>query len=130
MLAAKTRSTDGTALARPFPIIECNVVSAVKRVVEGSDALTALTLSCMATDLKDRRLTLIGSEPWMSAHYGVVRLKDWPMSSAAVRLCEFVVDAEAAATLDEAKLPAMRRADGSGGRRTPRSRKARARVPR
>ena len=29
-------------------------------------------------------LTLIGPEPWMSVHYGVVSLKDRPMSSAAI----------------------------------------------
>jgi DNA-binding transcriptional LysR family regulator len=110
MLAAKTRSTDRAALARPFPSIECNVVSAVKRVVEGSNTLTALTLSCMATELRDRRLTLIGSEPWMSVHYGVVSRKDRPLSSAAERLREFVVDAEAAVTLEEKKLLANWRA--------------------
>ena len=130
MLSAKAKSTEGAALARPFPTIECNVVSAVKRVVEGSDALTALTLSCMATELQDRRLTLIGSEPWMSVHYGVVSLKDRPLSSAAARLREFVLDAEAAVTLEEEELLVRWRADGSGGRRTPRSRKASAQVPR
>ena len=130
MLSAKTKSADGAHLARPFPTIECNVVSAVKRVVEGSDALTALTLSCMATELHDQRLTLIGSEPWMSVHYGVVSLKDRPMSSAAARLREFVLDAEAAVTLEEEELLARWRADGSGRRRTPRSRKASTQAPR
>jgi DNA-binding transcriptional LysR family regulator len=113
MLSAKTKSADAASLARPFPSIECNVVSAVKRIVEGSDALTALTLSCMATELHERRLTLIGSEPWMSVHYGVVSLKDRPMSSAAARLHEFVVDAEAAVTLQEEELLARWKSDGS-----------------
>ncbi len=130
MLSAKAKSADGAALARPFPTIECNVVSTVKRVVEGSDALTALTLSCIAAELHDRRLTLIGSEPWMSVHYGLVSLKDRPMSSAAARLREFVLDAEAAVTREEKKLLARWRSDGSGRRRTPRSRKAGAQVPR
>ena len=34
MLSAKTKSADGASLSRPFPTIECNVVSAVKRVVK------------------------------------------------------------------------------------------------
>ena len=34
MLSARTKSTDGASLSRPFPTIECNVVSAVKRVVK------------------------------------------------------------------------------------------------
>jgi DNA-binding transcriptional LysR family regulator len=130
MLSAKTQAADATSLARPFPTIECNVVSAVKRVVEGSDALTALTLSCMATELQDRRLTLIGSEPWMTVHYGVVSLKDRPMSSAAARLREFVFAAEAALTLEEEVLLARWRADGLRERRTPRSHKASTQVPR
>jgi len=130
MLSARTKSTDGASLSRPFPTIECNVVSAVKRVVEGSDALTALTLSCMAAELQDRRLTLIGSEPWMSVHYGVVSLKDRPMSSAAARLREFVVEAEAAVTLAEEKLLASWSADGVASRAAPRNRKAGARAPR
>ena len=130
MLSAKTRSAGRAALARPFPTIECNVVSAVKRVVAGSDALTVLTLSCMTTELQDRRLTLIGSEPWMSVHYGMVSLKDRPMSSAAARLRELLLAAEAAVTLEEVELLARWRSDGSGGRRTPGSQKASAQVPR
>ena len=106
--------------AWPFLTMECNVVSAVKRVVEGSDGFTALTLSCMATELQDRRLTLIGSEPWMSLHYGVVSLEDWPLSSAAARLHEFVLDAEAAVTLAEEKLLASWSADAAGSRAVPR----------
>jgi len=120
MLSAKTKSADAASVARPFPSIECNVVSAVKRVVEGSDTLTALTLSCMATELHDRRLTLIGSETWMSVHYGVVSLKDRPMSSAAARLHQFVLDAEAAVTLEEEGLLARWSGDASKGRRTAR----------
>ena len=130
MLSAKSRSADGASLARPFPTIECNVVSAVKRVVEGSDALTALTLSCMATELLDRRLVLIGSEPWLSVHYGVVSLKDRPMSSAAARLREFIVEAEAAVTLEEGHLLERCGADGAGPHAAPRRRKTSARVPR
>jgi DNA-binding transcriptional LysR family regulator len=130
MLSAKAELADGESPTRPFPTIECNVVSAVKRVVEGSDALTALTLSCMATELRDRRLALIGSEPWMSVHYGVVGLKDRPMSSAAARLREFIVEAEAAVTLAERQLLERFSADGAGAHAAPRRRKTGARVPR
>ena len=130
MLSAKARSADGASLARPFPAIECNAVSTVKHVVEGSDALTALTLSCMATELLDRRLVLIGSEPWLSVHYGVVSVKDRPMSSAAARLREFIVEAEAAVTLEERHLLERCGADGVGPHAAPRRRKTSARVPR
>ena len=130
MLSAKSKAADSASLARPFPTIECNVVSAVKRVVEGSDALTALTLPCIAAELREQRLALIGSEPWMSVHYGIVRLKDRPISSAAARLREFVIDAEAAVTLEEEKLCARWTSEGSEGRRMPRSRKVGAHAPR
>jgi hypothetical protein len=66
----------------------------------------------------------------MSVHYGLVSLKDRPMSSAAARLREFIVDAEAAVTLEEEALLARWAADGSGKHRTPGRRKASARVPR
>lgn len=130
MLSARMKAADTKSLPRPFPSIECNVVSAVKRVVESSDALTALSLSCMAAELQDRRLTLIGSEPWMTVHYGVVSLKDRPMTSAAARLHEFIMDAEAAATREENELLAIWRSKRLGRRRTPRSRKVSAQVPR
>jgi hypothetical protein len=84
----------------------------------------------MATELLDRRLALIGSEPWMSVHYGVVGLKDRPMSSAAARLREFIVEAEAAATLEERQLLERCSADGAGAHAAPRSRKTGARVTR
>jgi DNA-binding transcriptional LysR family regulator len=130
MLSAKAKSADRTSLSRPFPTIECNVVSTVKHVVEGSDALTALTLSCMATELLDRRLVLIGSVPWLTVHYGVVSLKDRAMSSAAARLREFIVEAEAAATLEERHLLERCSADGAGPHAATRSRKTGARVTR
>jgi DNA-binding transcriptional LysR family regulator len=130
MLSARTKSADAASLARPFPTIECNVVSAVKRIVEGSDALTALTLSCVAAELRDQRLALIGSEPWMSVHYGVVSLKDRPLSSAAARLREFVIEAETTVSREEEALLARWRAGASGRHRPPRQRKASAQVPR
>jgi hypothetical protein len=66
----------------------------------------------------------------MTVHYGVVSLKDRPMSSAAARLHDFVLDAEAAGILDEKKLLSRWRSDGSGRRRTPGNRKASAQFPR
>jgi hypothetical protein len=84
----------------------------------------------MATELRERHLALISSEPWLSVHYGVVSLKDRPISAAAARLREFVFAAEAAVTLEEEELLARWTSDESGERRTPRSRKASAQVPR
>ncbi len=124
MLAARAHAVGGAATARAFPSIECNVMSVVKRVVEGSDCLTALTLSSMAPELQDKRLTLIGSEPWMSVRYGIVSLKGNPTSAAATRLREFIFDAEAAVRLEEKALLADWNASPSARRAAPRRRKA------
>ena len=51
MLAAK-RAADPAAAARAFPSVECNSFSAVKSIVEHSDAITAATLSSIATELE------------------------------------------------------------------------------
>lgn len=34
----------------------------------------------------------LGEEPWLTVHYGFVGLKGHPMSSAATRLLEFVIE--------------------------------------
>ncbi len=106
MLAARTRLLDDAAVARPFPAVECNVVAVVKRIVQGSDAITALTLSCIAAELQDRRLALLGSEPWMSVRYGLVSLRGRPLSSAAARMRELIIAAEAELRVEEARLRA------------------------
>ncbi len=95
MLAARRKAVGRESAAHAFPSVEWNVLPSVKRIVQGSDAITALTMSCMVAELKDKRLALIGSKPWLSTRYGVVSLKGHPMSSAAARFRDFVVDAEA-----------------------------------
>lgn len=106
MLAAKAKLPDSLAAARPFPSIECNVVAAVKRIVAGSDTLSALTLSCLADELADRRLALVGAQPWMTLRYGLVSLKDRPLSTPAQRLRELIIAAEAELAAEEEHLRA------------------------
>ena len=126
MLAARRKAVGRESAAHAFPSVEWNVLPSVKRIVEGSDAITALTMSCMAAELKDKRLALIGSKPWLSTRYGVVSLKGHPMSSAAARFRDFVVDAEAVMALEEDKalawwksvgIPCAANARGSQGSR-------------
>ncbi len=94
MLQARRKFAVRKAVPQAFPSLEFNVLAAVKRIVEGSDAVTALTLNCCATELQQQRLGLLGTKPWLSTHYGIVSLKGHPMSSAALRFREFVVQAE------------------------------------
>jgi DNA-binding transcriptional LysR family regulator len=93
----------GDSAAR-FPSVECNSLAAVKRIVAGSDALTAVTLSCISSELENGQFELLGDEPWLTVRYGIVGLKGHPMSSAATRLREFVIDAERAVSLAELQL--------------------------
>jgi DNA-binding transcriptional LysR family regulator len=103
MLAAK-RTADPAAAARAFPSVECNSFSAVKSIVAGSDAITAATLSSMAAELERGSLALLGSEPWLTVNYGLVRLKGHPMSSASEKFRELVFDAERDVTAEEQRL--------------------------
>lgn len=103
MLAAK-RTADPAAAARAFPSVECNSFSAVKSIVAESDAITAATLSSIATELESGSLAVLGSEPWLKVNYGLVRLKGLPMSSASEKFREFVFDAERDVTVEERRL--------------------------
>jgi DNA-binding transcriptional LysR family regulator len=105
MLLARRKFAGRKAVPQAFPALEFNVLAAVKRIVESSDAVTALTLSGCATELQQQRLSLLGTKPWLSTRYGIVSLKGHPMSSAALRFREFVAQAEAeVAPLEETVL--------------------------
>jgi DNA-binding transcriptional LysR family regulator len=103
MLAAQRRAAP-TEAPRAFPSVECNSLAAVKRIVAGSDALTAVTLSCISSELEGGQFELLGDEPWLTVRYGIVGLKGHPMSAAATRLREFVIEAERAVSLAEVQL--------------------------
>ena len=103
MLAAK-RMAEPAAAARAFPSVECNSISVVKNIVAESDAITAATLPIMAAELERGSIVVLGSEPWLSVNYGLVKLKGHPMSSASEKFREFVVDAELAVAVEEKRL--------------------------
>jgi DNA-binding transcriptional LysR family regulator len=126
MLQARRKFAGRMAAPQAFPSLECNVVAAVKRIVESSDAVTALTLSCCAAELEQQRFALLGTKPWLSSRYGIVSLKGHPMSSAALRFREFVVQAEAEIVPLEDKVLASwtsRGARTDPARRVPAARK-------
>lgn len=125
MLAAQRTATDGQVVTRVFPSIECGELATVKRIIEHSDAITALTLSCITAELEDGRYSVLGREPWMYLRYGIVSLKGRPLTHAAERFRELVMAAEAIVTREEEVLSGRW---GSGGE-TPQSH-ARARTVR
>jgi DNA-binding transcriptional LysR family regulator len=130
MLQARRKAAGRKAMPHAFPALECNVVAAVKRIVEGSDAVTVLTLSCLATELAQQRLALLGTKPWLSVRYGVVSLKGHPLSSAARRFRQLVAEAEAGVTAAEDKLLESVRSEGANAAPTRGSRGAEARAAR
>lgn len=104
MLKAQRESPDPAAAARAFPALECSSLAAIKHIVAISDAIAAVTLPCVAAELEDRRLTLLGRPPWLSVHYGLVGLKGQPLSRAAEDFREFVIDAESTTSIEEDRL--------------------------
>ena len=106
MLLAHRMAAGKAAVSRPFPSIECNGLAAVKRIVATSDVVSASILSCIATELESGKFILLGTEPWMHLHYGIVSLRGRPWTQTAAQLRGFVIEAEREASLDEVKLSA------------------------
>jgi len=115
MLAA--RPADRSRLARPLPAIEMSSVAAAKRIIRDSDAIAALTLPCVAEEIRDGALVLLGTEPWLYAKYGFVALKDHPLNAAAVALRDHLRAAEVALARDESRLVARHASNRAAARR-------------
>jgi len=104
MLVAQSSSIDPLALARTRSALECHSLSVIKHIVQNSAAITAVTLPCIVTELENGQLLTTGAEPWLFVRCELVRLKGHPMSSAALRLSELIVEVERAASKLEAQL--------------------------
>jgi len=102
--AAQRRMPDALAVQRVFPALEFNSLDAIKRIVLGSDALMVAPPSCVLDELESGRLVAIGSEPFLAVRYGIVKLKTQPLSAAATRFREYVLEAERAFTERENEL--------------------------
>lgn len=99
--AAQRRARDANDVSRAAPALEFGSVEGVKRIVLGSDTLMIAPLSCVADDLDNGRLLLLGSEPYLAAHYGIVKLKGQPLTAGASRFRDYLLEAEAAITEQE-----------------------------
>jgi DNA-binding transcriptional LysR family regulator len=107
MVQAQRMTLDRSQDISSFPSLECQDLSTVKRIVQNSDAVTATTLPAIATELMHHQLTLLATEPWLCTRYGLVRLKDSTLSSAAARLREMFIEAERALAVEEGRLVAQ-----------------------
>ena len=63
MLQARRKATGRKSVPQALPSLAFDVLAAVKCIVESADAVTALTLSGCATELKRQRLGLLGTKP-------------------------------------------------------------------
>jgi DNA-binding transcriptional LysR family regulator len=106
MLAAHRQATRQSRPSRPFPSIQCQGFSPVKRIIATSNAVTASILSCIATELASGQFVLLGTEPWLHLQYGIVSLKGRPWTEAAEKFRAYVLEAEVAASLEEERLVA------------------------
>jgi hypothetical protein len=107
MLAAHRHATRRGLAPRPFPSIQCVGLGPVKRILATSDAISASILSCIATELESGQYVLLGTEPWLHLHYGIVSLKGRPWTHAAEKFRQYTLEAEQAATLEEQRLVAQ-----------------------
>jgi DNA-binding transcriptional LysR family regulator len=102
--AAQRRSPDATAANRVFPALEFNSLDAVKKIVLGSDAVMVAPPASVEDELESGRLVVLGSEPYLASHYGIVRLRSQPLAAACARFLEYVMEAERAVTQREQAL--------------------------
>jgi DNA-binding transcriptional LysR family regulator len=102
--AAQRRMPDAFVAQRVFPALEFNALEAIKRIALGSDALIVAPPSCVVTELESGELVAIGSEHFLALRYGIVKLRTQPLSAAAARFREYVLEAERAFTEREKEL--------------------------
>jgi len=94
LIAAHREGSARLPSARPLPAIQCNGLSAIKRIVAHSNAVSASILPCIDDELEFGRFVLLGTEPWLALRYGIVSLAGRPWTQTAVKLREFVLQAE------------------------------------
>jgi DNA-binding transcriptional LysR family regulator len=122
--AAQRRTANPAAVARRFPAIECNIHAVLTQVVLETDVIMTSTLPRIRTELESNQLTLIKSEPWLFTRYGIVTLKNHPLSAASARFREFILEAESEFCEEEKALLA-RWQPGTGLPSASRARKGR-----
>ena len=107
VLSAIARATGLQPEANAFPALLCSDFSIIKQVVTSSHAIMASTLSSVRTELERGELVVLGGEPWMHLHYGLVMRKTTqPVSSAIRTLRDYLVEAERVVSEEEKALVA------------------------
>jgi len=119
LLAAQHAAISAFSPGHVFPAIECSDLSTVKRILENSNAITAVPLSSVADELERGRFVALCTAPWLHLNFGVVSLKARPLTQAAEKFRALVLDVEREVAGDDEQLVARwapRAATGSGAR--------------
>lgn len=111
ILAAHRKTSRGADTPRPFPAIRCNGLTAVKRIIASSNAISGSILSTIARELEAGDFILLGTEPWLHLRHGIVSLKGRPWTQTADKLRDLVVEADQETAVEE-QLLAQRFAAG------------------
>jgi DNA-binding transcriptional LysR family regulator len=113
MLAVQREVARSGATTRPLPILECSSLATLQRLLDVTDSLSAAPLPLIAGDLQRKRYVVLGTEPWLYLHYGLVSLKGRPITQAATRFREYVREAEQEFSAEDRRLVAELRKRGT-----------------
>lgn len=120
LLAAQHAAISAFSPGHVFPAIECSDLTTVKRILENSNAITAVPLSSVADELERGRFVALCTAPWLHLSFGVVSLKGRSLTQAAEKFRALVLDVEHEVAREDEQLVARwapTAATGSGARR-------------
>jgi DNA-binding transcriptional LysR family regulator len=110
MLDGMKTSSRGETRPRTFPSVQVSSVEQMKRLLLATDAVCGSILWCLSRELRERELVVVGSAPWLHLDYGIVRLKDRPLTHHAMEFAELARTAQREVIEEEEKLlPQLRR---------------------
>lgn len=104
IMAAHRKSAGRHGTPRPFPAIRCNGLTAVKRIIANSNAISGSILSTIERELEAGEFILLGTEPWLHLRYGIVSLKGRPWTQTAAKLRDLVLQADQETAVEEQVL--------------------------
>lgn len=106
LLAAQHAAISAFSPGHVFPAIECSDLTTVKRILENSNAITAVPLSSVADELERGRFVALCTAPWLHLSFGVVSLKGRSLTQAAEKFRALVLDVEREVAREDEELVA------------------------
>lgn len=104
MLEHIKSSARDDAAPRTFPSVQVSSVEQMKKLMLATDATSGSILWCLAKELENKELTVIGGAPWLHLDYGIVRLRDRPLTQYASEFAELARVAQPEVIAEEERL--------------------------